>query len=128
MISLSSRSTAYFFPTGVSKYASTNSFVETLTSASAIFKEGHYLQIEVAAITANTKNPELAKKFMKFILQDEFQIIIPTTNWMFPVTEVQVPDIFKNINQPETTFLYPSIEVEKNRAEWVSEWRKALIK
>ena len=96
--------------------------------ASANFKEGHYLQIEVAAITANTKNPELAKKFMKFILQDEFQNIIPTTNWMFPVTDVQVPDIFNKINQPETTFLYPSIEVEKNRAEWVSEWRKALIK
>ena len=96
--------------------------------ASANFKEGHYLQIEVAAITANTKNPELAKKFMKFILQDEFQNIIPTTNWMFPVTDVQVPDIFNKINQPETTFLYPSIEVEKNRAEWVSEWRKSLIK
>ncbi len=35
--------------------------------AAANFAEGHYLQVEVAARTAASKQPELAEKFLKFI-------------------------------------------------------------
>ncbi len=92
----------------------------------AIFDEGHYLQIEVAAITANSKNPKLAKEFMKFILSDEFQKIIPTTNWMFPVTQVEIPEIFNQISMPKKVHLFPFEISENNRSEWTNEWLRAM--
>jgi thiamine transport system substrate-binding protein len=36
--------------------------------AAANFAEGHYLQVEVAARTAASKQPELAEKFLKFMV------------------------------------------------------------
>ena len=92
----------------------------------AIFDDGHYLQIEVAAITANSKNPELAKTFMKFILSDDFQKILPTTNWMFPVTNVEIPDMFNQIPLPSKVHLFPFETAEKYRSDWTNEWLRAM--
>ncbi|MCS5781646.1 hypothetical protein LNP24_21505 [Klebsiella pneumoniae subsp. pneumoniae] len=55
------------------------------------FAEGHYLQVEVAARTAASKQPELAEKFLKFMVSLGFQNAIPTGNWMYPVTKVTLP-------------------------------------
>jgi thiamine transport system substrate-binding protein len=38
------------------------------TKAAAIFEEGHYLQVEVAGITAGAAEPELAREFLAFML------------------------------------------------------------
>lgn len=40
--------------------------------AAANFAEGHYLQVEVAARTAASKQPELAEKFLKFMVSYNF--------------------------------------------------------
>ena len=53
--------------------------------AAANFSEGHYLQVEVAARTAASKQPELAQKFLQFMVSPAFQNAIPTGNWMYPV-------------------------------------------
>ena len=50
----------------------------------AIFPEGHYLEIEVAGMTKSTKQPELARNFLKFMLSEPFQSAIPEGNWMYP--------------------------------------------
>lgn len=42
----------------------------------APFAEGHYIQIEVAALTKNAKDPELARNFLTFMIGPEFQSII----------------------------------------------------
>ena len=94
---------------------------------SAIFEEGHYLQIEVAAITKKGSRSSLASDFMSFILDDKFQKIIPTTNWMFPVTGVELPDTFLNLKKPNKVLLMDANEIEKNRKIWINEWRRALV-
>ena len=57
----------------------------------ASFDEGHYMQVEVAAMLKNAPQPELAGKFMDFILDDGFQSVIPTTNWMYPAGRLSFP-------------------------------------
>ena len=53
----------------------------------AAFSEGHYLQVEVAGMTANgAKNP-LSQKFLAFMTGPAFQDTIPETNWMFPAAK-----------------------------------------
>ncbi|MCZ4091052.1 thiamine ABC transporter substrate binding subunit [Sinorhizobium psoraleae] len=96
----------------------------------ASFAEGHYIQIEVAGMTKNAKEPELAKEFLAFMTGPDFQSIIPTTNWMMPVaaTREPLPDAFGKLVNPEKTFLMSSEEVAANRKAWIDEWLTAMSK
>ncbi|RDL49625.1 Thiamine-binding periplasmic protein [Ensifer sp. M14] len=96
----------------------------------AEFSEGHYIQIEVAGMTKNAQEPELAKQFLGFMTGPEFQSIIPTTNWMMPVaaTKEPLPDAFGKLVNPAKTFLLPSEEVAANRKAWIDEWLAAMSK
>ncbi len=71
--------------------------------AAANFSEGHYLQVEVAARTAASKQPELAQKFLQFMVSPAFQNAIPTGNWMYPVANVTLPAGFEKLTKPATT-------------------------
>ncbi len=98
--------------------------------AAAKFNEGHYQQIEVAGIVAASKQKQLAKQFLNFMLSEKFQTLIPTNNWMFPAalpTE-KLPDAFKTLVDPNPVLLFDDIEVAKNRRLWVKEWLNALAR
>ncbi|POP41266.1 thiamine ABC transporter substrate binding subunit [Superficieibacter electus] len=97
-----------------------------LQYAAANFAEGHYLQVEVAARTAASKQPELAKKFLTFMVSPAFQKAIPTGNWMYPVTDVPLPEGFAGLAKPATTLQFSSQEVAQQRAQWISEWQRAV--
>ena len=94
----------------------------------AAFSEGHYIQIEVAAISKASHDPDLAKSFMAFMISPEFQTIIPTTNWMMPVakTSQPLPPEFAKMVQPTKTFLMTPEDVAKNRKAYVDEWLAAM--
>ncbi|AYN28927.1 MULTISPECIES: thiamine ABC transporter substrate binding subunit [Buttiauxella] len=94
--------------------------------AAANFSEGHYLQVEVAGRLASSKQPELAEKFMKFITSPGFQNTVATGNWMYPVTDVKLPEGFNGLVKPNNTLEYSAAEVSKQRANWISEWQRAV--
>ncbi|ELY3731429.1 thiamine ABC transporter substrate binding subunit [Cronobacter sakazakii] len=94
--------------------------------AAANFSEGHYLQVEVAARTAASKQPALAEKFLKFMVSPAFQNTIPAGNWMYPVTSVALPEGFNALTRPQTTLQFTSQEVAAQRAQWTSEWQRAV--
>ena len=93
--------------------------------AAAAFSDGHYAQIEVAAMLKSAPQPELARQFMAFIHSDEFQQAIPTTNWMYPVTKAAVPSEFDSLVKPQRQYLYTAEDVAANKSAWVDEWLKA---
>lgn len=94
-----------------------------------IFKEGNYLQIEGVGILKGSKNMELAKKFIDFILTEDFQEEIPLTNWMFPVNpKVKLPDSFRYAPAPETILSLDTYEIQKNRKRWIDGWLKVVAK
>ncbi|HHE0526261.1 thiamine ABC transporter substrate binding subunit [Vibrio parahaemolyticus] len=94
--------------------------------ATANFAEGHYMQVEVAAKVKGSKNSELADKFMDFILSDEFQSAMPTGNWMYPVTDVELPKGFETLSVPSKSLSFSADEVAKMRKSWIREWQSAL--
>nr|WP_202633868.1 thiamine ABC transporter substrate binding subunit [Vibrio parahaemolyticus] len=94
--------------------------------ATANFAEGHYMQVEVAAKVNGSKNSELADKFMNFILSDEFQSAMPTGNWMYPVTDVELPKGFETLSVPSKSLSFSADEVAKMRKSWIREWQSAL--
>ena len=88
----------------------------------ANFSEGHYMQIEVAAMLNSSKQPVLASQFMKFIASPEFQNIIPTTNWMYPAFKAELPVGFNNLPIPAKSHLFDSKVVASNQKKWIDEW------
>jgi thiamine transport system substrate-binding protein len=88
----------------------------------ASFKEGHYMQIEVAGILKSSQNFNLAQKFMKFISTEEFQSQIPTKNIMYPVTNIVVPDAFNQLNQINKKLLMKPELVHGSKKAWINEW------
>lgn len=94
----------------------------------AAFAEGHYLQVEVAAITVTgAKNP-LAAKFLAFMTSPGFQNAIPETNWMFPAGKTDKPldPAFGKLVTPAKALLLSPEEVAANRKAWVDEWLSAM--
>ncbi|EJI1391920.1 thiamine ABC transporter substrate binding subunit [Vibrio parahaemolyticus] len=94
--------------------------------ATANFSEGHYMQVEVAAKVKGSKNSELADQFINFILSDEFQSAMPTGNWMYPVTDVELPKGFETLSVPSKSLSFSADEVAKMRKSWIREWQSAL--
>ena len=101
---------------------------EDASKAAAPFEEGHYMQIEVAGKLAGSDAPELADKFLAFMVSDAAQAILPTTNWMYPaVTPADgLPKGFETLIQPDKALLTPAADVPALREEALQEWLGAL--
>jgi len=101
---------------------------EDLTKSAAIFEEGHYFMVELAAKLATTDQPELADEFMSFILTEDFQTMIPMTNWSFPAAlpEDKWPAGFQDLPMPETVLFYDETEAANLRDQAIEAWRSAL--
>ncbi|EYD75139.1 Thiamin ABC transporter, substrate-binding protein component [Rubellimicrobium mesophilum DSM 19309] len=91
------------------------------------FEEGHYLQVEVAGKVASTDQPELADRFLAFMLTEGFQGTIATGNWMYPAVTpaAGLPDGFESV-RPETTLYLAPEEAEALRGPAIERWRTAL--
>ena len=90
------------------------------------FDAGNYLQVEVAAKVAGTDQPALADRFMAFIASAPFQEVIPETNWMYPATEVTLPEGFDTLTVPSKGLLLSSEDAASLRDDLVETWRTAL--
>lgn len=95
---------------------------------SAQFKEGHYGEIEVAAMLKSSKHKDLAKEFLRFLHSETFAEIIPTANWAYPVikTKQGLPKAFETLTQPSKMILLDGKTVEAHRKEIINEWLRAL--
>ena len=100
-------------------------FENNFDISASIFDEGNYISIEFAGILKTSKNKKIANDFLKFMLSDDFQSVIPFTNIMYPVTNINnLPDAFKNIEMPKTLQLNPKI-INDNKEDWIKEWLNA---
>jgi len=90
----------------------------------AAFDEGHYLQVEVAALLKSSKQKELGQKFLQFILTPAFQTAIPLTNVMYPAIDIgdELPPEFNQLITPAKTLLIDTNTVRDERKNWTNEW------
>lgn len=94
------------------------------TKRAAIFPEGHYFMTELAAQLKNTDQPELAQKFMDYILSPEFQSMIAEANWAYPakLSRDKLPAYFTALARPEKTIFLDEDEAEAMRRPALEEW------
>ena len=97
-------------------------FEERYDIVASTFEEGNYITIEFAGILNNSKNKDLANKFLNFMLSEEFQSVIPSTNIMYPVTKIKdLPEAFEKLEVPNFIQIDPK-EINKNKEKWIDEW------
>ena len=89
------------------------------------FKEGNYISIEFAGILKSSKNKLIAKKFLEFILDEDFQSVIPSTNIMYPVIKINnLPEAYNYLDAPKALQIDPKI-INENKSLWIEEWLNA---
>ena len=100
-------------------------FEENYDISASIFDEGNYISIEFAGILKKSNNKKIANEFIKFMLSDDFQSVIPSTNIMYPVTNLNhLPEAFKNLEIPKVIQINPE-EINNNKEDWIDEWLNA---
>ncbi len=88
-----------------------------------LFAEGNYLQIEGMGILKGAPHPELARKFIDYILSEDFQEDIPLTNWMYPVNRAaELPESFRFAPEPQTSLQLPAEEIRRSQERWITAW------
>src|SRR5690606_11883884 len=87
-----------------------------------------YRQIEAVGIVSGTDVPELAHRFVDYVLSEEVQSLIPTTNWMFPVkAECTLWDIIEEYaGIPGNAVQLDLRLIEENEPRWLREWARLM--
>ena len=92
------------------------------------FDDGHYVSVETMALLKSSRNKDLARQFMKFVLRDAPQGLIASGNWMYPVTPITtgLPASYSKLKKPATALRLSPEVVNTRRAEWTRQWTQIL--
>ena len=87
-----------------------------------------FRQIEYVGILKGAKNPDLAQKFVDFLLSTQFQEDMPLQMYVFPVnTQAKLPDVFTKYAQiPAKPATLAPDDIAKNRDTWIQQWTEAV--
>lgn len=91
----------------------------------ASFSEGHLAQIEMAAITKTSKQPQLARQFLQFLQQPEAQLIIARHNVMKPVIGNHIDPVLQAM--PVYPKLPSPVITSEQIKQWLTTWQQAVV-
>jgi thiamine transport system substrate-binding protein len=96
-----------------------------------ILPEGaSFRQIEFVGILKGAREPELARKFVDFMLSETFQADIPLQMWVYPSNaRAPVPDLFRKFAPvPAMPAAIEPAVIETNRDSWIKAWTQIVLK
>lgn len=103
---------------------------EDAPTANILPPGGVFRQIEYAGIVKGTKQRDLARKFIDFLLSVPVQEDIPGQMAVFPVNEdAAVPEAFQKFSEVTVPVAEVSAaDIAANRQKWIDEWTKAVLR
>ena len=103
-------------------------------TGNVLIDKATFLQIEGIGILKGSKNIELARKFVDFVLDKQFQEDIPSRMFVYPANgQAEQPDFFRFAASPidtgevVTSDIGPETINEKREA-WIDMWIKAVLR
>ncbi len=95
-----------------------------------IIPEGSsFRQIEYVGILNGAKEPDLARRFVDFMLSEAFQADIPLQMWVYPTRRgVAIPEIFRTFAPVPAVpaSIEPSV-IDANRETWIKAWTRIVL-
>ena len=92
-----------------------------------LFNEGNYMQTEGIGILKNAPHMDAAKKFLNFVLTEDFQKELALTNWMYPVIETPLPDSYRSAPVSDRPLLLTAEDIDKNLDSWLNGWLESTL-
>lgn len=92
--------------------------------------KGVFRQVEYAGVIKGTKNRDLARKFIDFLLSKAVQEDVPLQMAVYPVnSDAALPDAFEKFGKVTVAVANVSAaDIAKNREKWIDEWTKAVLR
>lgn len=98
-------------------------------TANLLLPGSSFLQIEGVAVLRGAKNPDLARKFVDFMLTRPVQSDIPTQMWVYPVIpNITLNAVYRFADQPtgqQIAVLQPQT-ISANSARWLENWTRVV--
>ena len=92
-----------------------------------LFTDGNYMQTEGVGIIKNAPHIDAARKFVDFVLSEDFQSEIPLSNWMYPVIDIPMPDSYKSAPVSDKPLLLNHEEIASEMDNWLSGWLESTL-
>lgn len=84
-------------------------------------------QVEYAGVLVGAENPELARDLVEFMLSDEWQEAVALSNFVYPVTDVELPEEFRLwAPRPKDPVRLDAAVVSRNLDDWLEQWRSVM--
>ncbi|MFH0785312.1 MAG: thiamine ABC transporter substrate-binding protein [Pseudomonadota bacterium] len=115
-------------PAAVVHYAKTP--LNEAPTAAVVGDRTAFRQIEFIGILKGSKEPELAKKFVDFMLSVPVQEDIPLQMFVFPAnSEARRPEVFiKHAVTAEKPAEVTPADIEANRDKWLEAWTSTVLR
>jgi len=92
-------------------------------STSRALMDTCFRQVEYAGVIEGADNPTGAQKVLEWLLSPEVQEALPTSMYVYPVTDVPLPsDWARFAPQPEQPIVMDPAKISEHREEWLTEW------
>jgi thiamine transport system substrate-binding protein len=100
------------------------------TSVNLNLEGGVFRQIEFVGVLKGAQNPELAQKFIDFMLSQSFQADMPLQMFVYPaVPETPLPDLFTQFaEQPTVASQLDAAAIDANREQWIEAWTNTMLR
>ena len=89
-----------------------------------------FRQVEFAGILAGTEHAAAARKFIDFMLSEQFQQDIPLQMFVFPARDgTPLPKVFQQFaDVPPDPYTLPMNKIGAGRDEWIREWTGTVLR
>lgn len=103
--------------------------VSTPPTAAIVSDGTCFRQIEFVGILKGSKNTDLAKKWIDFMLSTTFQEDMPLQMYVFPVNpDAKLPDVFTKYMQiPNKTVIISPDQITAKRDQWIEAWTQTVM-
>ncbi len=88
-----------------------------------------FRQIEFAGVLKNAKQPDLARKWIDFLLTPQFQADVPTQMFVFPILpDASLPDFYRFAQTPKNPAYLSPADIDAQRDSLIKGWTEIMLR
>ena len=100
---------------------------DALVAPTSVIADTCYRQIEYAGVLRGTAMRDEARRFIDFLISDDFQRHVPLDLYVFPAIEIPLDPVFvRHAVIPDNPAVMDPAMIDANRADWIERWTMTI--